>query len=278
MAPFTDEQYEAEEKRLGRVMDQGCNGPGVLKVAISNGIVCVRWALPKALHEECASKSGLSFALNLASGHRGFTELKGVTERFEWVRDKALGADQWNRGLGMGMLLTGVISALHGLDEVCYGDHEKAAGKSYPWSKKSGRMYASMPGGGCGFNVIHMEACASKFEDGGTGALDVANFDQSIRRLMSQIDKRESALFLMSTCWKIETYDERTEVKEEPKKEEEIVKEELAVVNDGDDDGVERVVKEIVDKVLDTASASAHKRNGEGADEAQDGKRVKTES
>ena len=211
--PKADPDQEAQCLRL---LDRGCQGPGVLKVAVTDHALAVRWAVPKSL-TKCPSKQGLSFALNLAPATQSYRDLMHDDAKYEWVQQKALGADQWNRGTETGGLLTGVVSAFHGLDKVCYRDAPEAEGKSYPHSSKSGRCTLYMPGdpGAPEYNVLKMDAFATRFCGEGTASL---NMDKpALRKLMDEIDKKEGALFLKDTCWKLEFYDERTKpAKEDP--------------------------------------------------------------
>ena len=182
----------------------------MLKIAATNTSVALRWTLPRSLVDECPSKQGLSFALNLAPATHSYNQLRDAEAKYKWVHKKALGADQWNRGLETSGLLIGVLSAFHGLDKVCYGDDPEAAGKAYPSSTKSGRTSMRMLGdpGAPAYNVMTMDAYASQFTGDGTASLNMEK--PPLRKLMAKIDENEGALFLMGTCWKIEFYDERT--------------------------------------------------------------------
>lgn len=200
------------------LLEQGCMGPGVLKIAVTNTSIGVRWSMPKSL-TKLPSQQGIGFALNLAPATREYCQLTDAESKYKWVTQKALAADQWNRNFDMSGLLDGALSAFHGLGTVCTSDAPAAHDKPYPSLSKAGRASMHMPGdpGAPEFNVLTLDAFGSKFSGKGTTSLKMEK--PLLRALMSEIDKKNGALFLKDTCWKIELYDERTKPDPEPKRE-----------------------------------------------------------
>ena len=212
---------QVKKKQCMWLLDQGCLAPGVLKVAVNDFGLSLRWSMPASLLKR-PSKSGIAFALNLAEGSSAYSELRDAEAKHNWVEKTALGADQWNRGIAMIGVLKGVVSAFHGFDKVCYHDAPEARGKAYPRATNADRSSMYMPGdpGAPEFNVFKIDAYACDFTEGGTASLNMEK--PPLRALISEIDQKHDMLFLKDTCWSFEFYDGRTKGAPESEEEKEL--------------------------------------------------------
>jgi hypothetical protein len=200
--PSTADGDDANHTRLLAKLDDADMAPGVLRMAVTNDAIGIRWTLPETANESCITAQAEEFALRLAEGDLGYAQLKGERARYDWVTRKARTADQHNRKLAMRGLLNGVVSAFNGLDVVTYASDPRTTGMAFPWSKKVGRMRSLAP------TVFALYAIGTDFQAAKPSAL-VLDVDR-LYALLASIDEKDPSLFLKSTLWKVEVADERT--------------------------------------------------------------------
>jgi len=211
------EQEKKEEACLA-LLDRGCPGSGALTVALTNDAIAARWSLSKTTVEECPSAKALSFATNLADGNNEFCALHSTNDKFNWIKNRAIAADHWNRGFEMNNLLNGVLSAFHGETEVLHPSQLRSKGKSAPRTQRFGRMREIMREPAPAFSIVKFDTIACNFSN---GTAELKPDKLALRRLIKDLDDANASLHLLNTCWSIEIFDERAQKKREREEAEE---------------------------------------------------------
>jgi hypothetical protein len=112
--------------------------PGMHVVAVGPTMLLSMYTTTRAT-EHAISKAAHSFVTNLASGHRGYGELKYIEEKHKWYDNMARGTDAYNRAIDSGYFMHGAVTVFNGLDGVLFSDQTKKQNANFECGSACGR-------------------------------------------------------------------------------------------------------------------------------------------
>ena len=178
-----------EEQHMDELLATLSAQPFCLDMAVGADAVMIRWGIPLGLANTTISANAEAFAVNLASG----TPNIPMDKKYEWIREQARKADDWNRVFDVGIVLEELTEAMG----------------SRPSSLRCGRSrtVSSML---CGIRYVY--AYVHGFPEGGTSALCVDEAKLAAAISEFRLYNKECSSLFLECC-----YDVRVVHRREPK-------------------------------------------------------------